>query len=75
MKAKFHRGKDEPGYIEIGTICDERYPITSAYETVMAHMPEHEREIIAEQSRSTGFGPEAGVIIDESDDRLACYDD
>ena len=75
MADKLHRGKDDQGYVDIGTICDERYPITSAYESVMAHMPETERKIISEQARDVGFGPEPGVIIDESDDRFAGYDD
>ena len=68
-------GRNDPGYVEYGTICDERYPITPEYIYVMNHMPPDEEEIIAHQHRSTGFGPEPGVIIDETDDRLACYGD
>ena len=63
----------DPGYVEYGYICDERYPYSKEYEAVMRAMPAEDWLVINHQARSIGLGTEAGVIIDQSDYHLQKY--
>ena len=63
----------DPGYVEYGTICDERYAYTKEYEAVMKAMPAEDWLVINHQARSVGLGTEPGVIIDQSDNHLQKY--
>ena len=75
MTDKHVFGQDDAGYVDLERTTPDAEVIDGTTEVVEEYMPEVDQEINDEEKKDTGFGQEPGVVIDDTTDRMARYDD